>query len=137
MTYDVKYEKKAVKQIQKLDSSVQKLIKTWIEKNLMGTTNPRQHGKGLMGNKSEYWRYRVGDYRILAEIRDAEVIIIIVPKSFCINIIPGNNNPVISILPIIVYLSLGSTLGDDNLVVYFSIKSATQTTITILANSLG
>ena len=32
MTYDVKYEKKAVKQIQKLDSSVQKLIKTWIEK---------------------------------------------------------------------------------------------------------
>ena len=53
-------------------------IKTWIEKNLIGTTNPRQHGKGLMGNKSEYWRYRVGDYRILAEIRDAEVIIIIV-----------------------------------------------------------
>ena len=53
-------------------------IKTWIEKNLIGTNNPRQHGKGLMGNKSEYWRYRVGDYRILAEIRDAEVIIIIV-----------------------------------------------------------
>ncbi len=78
MIYDVKYEKKAVKQIQKLDPSVQRLIKTWIEKNLIGTTNPRQHGKGLMGNKSDYWRYRVGDYRILAEIRDAEVIIIIV-----------------------------------------------------------
>jgi mRNA interferase RelE/StbE len=78
MTYDVQYEKKAVKQIQKLDPIVQRLIKTWIEKNLIGTANPRQHGKGLMGNKSDYWRYRVGDYRIFAEIRDAEVIIIIV-----------------------------------------------------------
>ena len=78
MTYDVKYEKKAVKQIQKLDPSFQRLIKTWIEKNLIGTTNPRQHGKGLMGAKSDYGRYRVSDYRILAEIRDAEVIIVIV-----------------------------------------------------------
>lgn len=78
MTYDVKYEKKAVKQIQKLDATVQKLLKTWIEKNLIGTTNPRQHGKGLTGDKSNYWRYRVGDYRVLAEIRDAEVIIIII-----------------------------------------------------------
>ncbi|MCI7145722.1 MAG: type II toxin-antitoxin system RelE/ParE family toxin [Clostridiales bacterium] len=78
MTYDVKYEKKAVKQIQKLDPSVQRLIKTWIEKNLIGTTNPRQHGKGLVGDKSDYWRYGVGDYRILAKINDTEVIIIIV-----------------------------------------------------------
>lgn len=78
MTYDVKYEKKAVKQIQKLDATVQKLLKTWIEKNLIGTTNPRQRGKGLPGDKSNYWRYRVGDYRVLAEIRDAEVIIIII-----------------------------------------------------------
>ncbi|MGN0693292.1 MAG: type II toxin-antitoxin system RelE/ParE family toxin [Lentihominibacter sp.] len=78
MTYDVKYEKKAVKQSQKLDPSVQRLIKTWIEKNLIGTTNPRKHGKGLVGDKSDYWRYIVGDYRILAEINDTEVIIIIV-----------------------------------------------------------
>ena len=78
MTYDVKYEKKAVKQIQELDPSVQLLIKTWIEKNLIGTTDPRRHGKGLTGTKNNYWRYRVGDYRILAEIRDAEVVIIVI-----------------------------------------------------------
>ena len=76
MTYDVKYEKKAVKQIQKLDVSVQRLIKSWIEKNLIGTTDPRRHGRGLKGNKSNYWRYRVGDYRILADIRDEEIVII-------------------------------------------------------------
>ena len=78
MIYELKYEARAVKQIKKLDPSTRKLIKSWIEKNLLNTDNPRQHGKGLTGSLSQYWRYRVGDYRILAEINDAEIIIIIV-----------------------------------------------------------
>ena len=78
MIYDLKYEARAVKQIKKLDPATRKLIKSWIEKNLFNTDNPRQHGKGLTGSLSQYWRYRVGDYRILAEINDAEIIIIIV-----------------------------------------------------------
>ena len=78
MIYELKYEAKAVKQIKKLDPATRKLIKSWIEKNLLKTDNPRQHGKGLTGNLSQYWRYRVGDYRILAEINDTEIIIIIV-----------------------------------------------------------
>lgn len=78
MIYELKYEAKAVKQIKKLDPATRKLIKSWIEKNLLNTENPRQHGKGLTGSLSQYWRYRVGDYRILAEINDNEIIIIIV-----------------------------------------------------------
>jgi mRNA interferase RelE/StbE len=78
MIYELKYEAKAVKQIKKLDPATGKLIKSWIEKNLLNTDNPRQHGKGLTGSLSQYWRYRVGDYRILAEINDNEIIIIIV-----------------------------------------------------------
>lgn len=39
------------------------------EKNLIGTDDTRKHGKGLTANKSGYWRYRVGAYRILADIR--------------------------------------------------------------------
>ncbi len=78
MIYELKYEAKAVKQIKKLDSATRKLIKSWIEKNLLNTDNPRQHGKGLTGSLSQYWRYRVGDYRILAEINDTEIVIIIV-----------------------------------------------------------
>lgn len=78
MIYDLKYEAKAVKQIRKLDPASQKLIRSWIEKNLLNTENPRQHGKGLTGTLSHYWRYRVGDYRILAEINDTEIVIIIV-----------------------------------------------------------
>jgi len=78
MIYELKYEARAVKQIKMLDPATRKLIKSWIEKNLLNTDNPRQHGKGLTGSLSQYWRYRVGDYRILAEINDAEIIIIIV-----------------------------------------------------------
>ncbi|MBQ3428328.1 MAG: type II toxin-antitoxin system RelE/ParE family toxin [Mogibacterium sp.] len=78
MIYELKYEVKAVKQIRKLDPATRNLIKTWIEKNLLNTDNPRQHGKGLTGTLSQYWRYRVGDYRILAEINDTEIVIIIV-----------------------------------------------------------
>ena len=78
MIYELRYEAKAVRQIRKLDPATRKLIKSWIEKNLLNTNNPRLHGKPLSGNKSEYWRYRVGDYRILAEINDTEIVIIII-----------------------------------------------------------
>ena len=78
MIYELKYEAKAVRQIRKLDPATRKLIKSWIEKNLLNTDDPRRHGKALTGTLSQYWRYRVGDYRILAEINDTEIVIIII-----------------------------------------------------------
>lgn len=78
MKYSLKFEGKAVKQLSKLDNSVKQMLKKWIEKNLIDTENPRQHGKALVGDKSGYWRYRVGDYRIIADIRDDELLIIAV-----------------------------------------------------------
>ena len=66
------------KAFSKLDRQTQKIIKSWIEKNLLNTEDPRQHGKALTGNYSGYWRYRVGNYRILCDIRDNEVTIVAV-----------------------------------------------------------
>lgn len=77
MLYKVVYDKKAIKSLSKLDKVQQKMIISWIEKNLVDTDNPKQHGKALKGNLKEYWRYRVGDYRILADINDDEIKIII------------------------------------------------------------
>lgn len=78
MKYTVEYTDKAIKSLKKLDKSVLKMIKSWIEKNLVGTENPRQHGKGLTSNRSGQWRYRVGDYRILADIQDEKLVIILI-----------------------------------------------------------
>lgn len=78
MIYQIVTTDKFDKSFKKLDKQTQKIIKAWIEKNLMGCENPRIHGKGLTANKSGQWRYRVGDYRILAEIRDNELVLVLV-----------------------------------------------------------
>ena len=78
MRYTVEYTSKALKSLKKLDKPVLLMIKSWIEKNLIGTTEPRRHGKGLTSNRSGQWRYRVGDYRIIADIEDEKLIILVV-----------------------------------------------------------
>lgn len=75
--YTVRYSPAAIKELRKLDKYTRKLIYAWIDKNLQGCENPRLHGKGLTANRSGQWRYRVGDYRLIAEIKDDEIIILI------------------------------------------------------------
>ena len=77
MRYSVEYTPKAVKELKKLDKQTRALIFGWIEKNLVNCENPRQHGKGLTANRSGQWRYRIGDYRLIAEIQDDKVIILV------------------------------------------------------------
>ena len=78
MRYKIVYEKKTIKSLSKIDKAQQKLIISWIEKNLSNTDNPKVTGKALKGNLKDYWRYRVGNYRILADIKDEEIKIIII-----------------------------------------------------------
>lgn len=78
MAYKIVYEKRALKNLQKIDKSQQRMIIAWIEKNLQNTSNPKRHGKALKGQLKEYWRYRVGNYRILADINQDEVKIIVI-----------------------------------------------------------
>lgn len=77
MKYKVVFTEQAKKQLKKIDKYIATLIIGWIEKNLEGCDNPRQHGKGLLGDKSGQWRYRVGDYRLICEIQDDEIIILV------------------------------------------------------------
>ena len=78
MTYfQVRFEKRAQKTLKKMDPYQANLIMAWINKHLVGTTNPRIHGKGLKGDRSGEWRYRIGDYRLIAHIDDEKVTILI------------------------------------------------------------
>ena len=52
MIYQIVTTDKFDKSFKKLDKQTQKIIKAWIEKNLMGCENPRLHGKWLTANKS-------------------------------------------------------------------------------------
>ena len=77
MSYHVEFTKAALRDLKKLDRRTAALITGWIRKNLEGCQNPRQYGRGLTANRSSQWRYRVGDYRILAGIQDDKIVILI------------------------------------------------------------
>ena len=77
MKYKVIFSNKAMKELKKLDKHTSALIIGWIEKNLEGCENPRQHGKGLKSNRAGQWRYRIGDYRLICDIQEKEVIILV------------------------------------------------------------
>ena len=64
------------KEFKKLDHYTQLIIKGWITKNLMETDNPRSYGKALTGNLAGLWRYRIGDYRLIAKIKDDKFTIL-------------------------------------------------------------
>ena len=78
MNYEVQFSDKALKTLKQIDKHQAKLILAWINKNITGCSDPRIHGKALVGDKKGYWRYRVGSYRLIAEIDDGQVRINII-----------------------------------------------------------
>ena len=82
--YEVKFTESAEKDLKKLsktNKAIAKLLKKWILENLINTQNPKQRGKALTGNLKGLWRYRVGSYRIVAEIKDEVLLILIIEIS--------------------------------------------------------
>ena len=76
MSYSLETTARFDKEFKKLDRYTQKMVKAWIEKNLVGCSDPRAHGKGLTSNRSGQWRYRIGDYRLICLIEDDRLIIL-------------------------------------------------------------
>lgn len=82
MKYTVVYNEKVIKQLKKIDKHQREIILKWINKNLDGTSEPRSRGKSLNGDLGEYWRYRIGKYRIITTIDDKKIIIQIVSVGY-------------------------------------------------------
>lgn len=76
MSYAIRFTPKAAKQVRKLDSAVARRIRDFLEQKLAQIDNPRLLGKMLVNE--DFWRYRVGDYRILTNIDDDQILILIV-----------------------------------------------------------
>ncbi len=75
MSYSVETTARFDREFKKLDKYTQRIIKAWIEKNLVNCENPRLHGKTLIANRAGQWRYRIGDYRLIAVIEDNRLVI--------------------------------------------------------------
>ena len=63
------------KAARKLDPQVLRRVKTYLDE-VCELDDPRSRGKGLSGDLAGYWRYRIGDYRVLVEIRDEQLVIV-------------------------------------------------------------
>ena len=77
MSWIVKFNNIAEKQLKKLDRSVQRRILDYLDERIQGCKNPRHFGESLKGNKSGLWRYRVGDYRIICRFIEDEVVVVV------------------------------------------------------------
>lgn len=78
MAWRIEFLPDAVKELKKLDRSVARRIITTLEERIATLDDPRTLGSALTGDHAGYWRWRVGDYRVVARIEDERVVIIIV-----------------------------------------------------------
>lgn len=71
------FSPRAAKELRKLDRPVQKRIVAYL-REISTLPNPQMRGKALTGNWAGFWRWRVGDYRLVAAIEDDRVVIVVV-----------------------------------------------------------
>ena len=76
--YQVRIDKRLARNLKKQDKYTLKILKKWINDNLVNCENPRQKGKELKEKLKGIWRYRIGNYRLFAIIKDKELIIILI-----------------------------------------------------------
>lgn len=78
MAWTVEWDPAAVGELAALDRPIQKRIQRFIDERLLRAEDPRKLGAGLTGPWRGHWKYRVGDWRMIARISDERILIYIV-----------------------------------------------------------
>ena len=79
MAWTIKFDEGAKKDLAKLDKQIAKRITTFLGSRVVALDDPRSIGEALKGSKlGDFWKYRVGDYRIVASIEDGALRVLVV-----------------------------------------------------------
>jgi mRNA interferase RelE/StbE len=78
LAWTIEYTETAIKQLRKLDKPIARQIVDFMDERVAPLADPRSTGKALVGALGGLWRYRVGDYRVICEIRDGALITLVV-----------------------------------------------------------
>ena len=79
MTWKIEFDPAAEREIAKLDPQNARRILKFLHERIAPLENPRLIGEALKGSKlGDFWKYRVGDYRVIASIEDNELRILVV-----------------------------------------------------------
>ena len=74
----VEFDPDAARDLRKLGAQAQRLILRYLRQRIATAENPRRFGRPLTGDLKGLWRYRVGDYRIVAAIEDDRFVVLVV-----------------------------------------------------------
>lgn len=78
MAWQIEFTPDAEKQLAKIDRQSAKRIVNFLRERIATSENPRSLGKSLKGVLREFWRYRVGDHRIICRIEDDRLLVLVV-----------------------------------------------------------
>ncbi|PZP51628.1 MAG: type II toxin-antitoxin system mRNA interferase toxin, RelE/StbE family [Agrobacterium fabrum] len=79
MTWRIEFQRAAVKQLGKLTKSDANRVVSFLADRIAEDDNPRRTGAALQGSElGNFWRYRVGDYRIICDIQDHKLVVLVV-----------------------------------------------------------
>lgn len=78
MIWKVRFDNRARKELRKLDHESQSRILSWLREQIAVEEDPRRFGKAIKGRIKGLWRYRIGDYRIICQIKDDVVRVLVV-----------------------------------------------------------
>ena len=79
MAWQIDYTRQAQRQLSKLDKAAARRILDYMDHQVATQTDPRSLGKALTGPQlGNYWRYRVGDYRIICDIQDGILHVLVI-----------------------------------------------------------
>ncbi|MGV2064435.1 type II toxin-antitoxin system RelE family toxin [Agrobacterium sp. 22-226-1] len=79
MTWRIEFQRTAVKQLGKLTKSDANRIVSFLADRIAEDDNARRTGAALQGSElGNFWRYRVGDYRIICDIQDHKLVVLVV-----------------------------------------------------------
>jgi mRNA interferase RelE/StbE len=79
LAWTIEFTDAALRQMQKLDRSVGQRICKFLQDRVAPMEDPRSIGQALHGQRlGEFWKYRVGDYRLVTKIEDNRLLILVV-----------------------------------------------------------
>jgi mRNA interferase RelE/StbE len=78
LTWRIEFTPPAAKALRKLDRPSRQKVVGYLDALLESCSSPRDRGQGLTANLSGFWRYRIGDLRLICKIRDQELIVLVV-----------------------------------------------------------
>ncbi len=77
MTWQVKFSETATRQLKKLGKQTQRDILKYLKKRIETDDDPKRYGDPLRRSLSGLWKYRVGDYRLICEVQQEEIVVLV------------------------------------------------------------